>query len=414
MLVKQTDKITLPEGTKVPNHIAMILDGNRRWARARGMEPWEGHKAGYAAINKVARASRELGVHTFTMWAFSTENWDRPTKEIEEIMNILRYALKEVEKEFHDQKIRLVHLGRKDRLPKDVIDYIAKIEKETYEYGQNNVVNLALDYGGRDELLRAVHKVAQLNSFAVEKMDVKGFEKFLDTGDQPYPNVDLFIRTSGEQRTSGLMPWQMDYAEYYFEEEHLPDFTVEKLRDAVLDYSRRRRRFGGNDTVEHLKFDPKILAGLEIKWRRALGENSDHVRLRDLAIDYLKAQYGMSKDLALDAGVHMAHALLQREAGEWESAKRSLIKLYEVVKQTVGLAFEPELVANIEVNLWKSGGSEDGEQKLLAEKFRFSELQAKKSAHLAYLANEEVKKANWDNAKGYLEKFYFALKERVA
>lgn len=399
----------LPEGTKVPDHIGMILDGNRRWARARGLQPWEGHKAGYQAIQKAARASRRLGVHTFTVWSFSTENWERSEQEVGEIINILRMALKEVEKELHEEKVRLVHLGRKDRFPADVVADIARIEAETKKY-KNHVLNIALDYGGRDEIVRAVNKII---ADKLPVIDQKIFASYLDTGDQPYPNVDLFIRTSGEQRTSGFLPWQMDYAEYFWEYDHLPDFTPEKLKEAILDYSRRRRRFGGNDAAAHLKFDPKVVADLEIKWRHALalGENE---RLRDLVIRYMKEHYGLSKELAYDAGINLIQAFRYRREENWGKAKESLKGLYEIVRKTVGLAFEPEIVANIEVELWQRKSSEEGEKKLLAEKFRFSNFQATKSAHLAYLAGVEMSNNNWKEAKWYMEKFYTALKERVA
>lgn len=387
----------LPVGTKVPDHIAIILDGNRRWARARGWQPWMGHKAGYEAIRDTARAARQLGVHTFTVWAFSTENWERPEVEIAEIMNLVRRALGEMERELHDEKVRLVHLGRKDRLPKDVMEVMARLEAETKKYNDLHVFNIALDYGGRDEIIRAVNKIGDKGG-----VTAKEFEKYLDTADQPFPNVDLFIRTSGEQRTSGLMPWQMDYAEYYFEPDHLPDFGSEKLKAAILDYSRRRRRFGGNDAVEHFKFDPKLVARLEMDWRREL--------TAERVVKYVKEQYGMSKEIAREAGGHLARALLNREREEWVAAKDNLRQLYELVRKNVGLALEPEVLANIEVNFWKDR-NEEGMRELLAEKFRFSTFQAAKSAHLAVLADSEV---DPKKQKGYLEMFYKALKERVA
>lgn len=391
------DKISLPVGTKVPDHVAMILDGNRRWARARKLQPWEGHRAGYEAIKKVARASRDLGVHTFTIWAFSTENWERPEVEISEIMKLLRHGLDEMEPELHEDRVRLVHLGRKDRLPKDAMEHIARLEAETKKYNDSHVFNIALDYGGRDEIIRAINKIEERGA-----VTAKEFEKYLDTHDQPYPNVDLFIRTSGEQRTSGLLPWQMDYAEYYFEPDHLPDFGPEKLKNAILDFSRRRRRFGGNDAVEHFKFDPKLVARLEMDFRR------------DLTIEkvakYVKEQYGMTKELAKEAGGHLARALLNRQQEEWVAAKDNLKQLYEMVRKNVGLALEPEVLANIEVNFWKDK-SEEGMKELLAEKFRFSTFQAAKSAHLAVLAEREI---DPKKQKGYLEMFYKALKERVA
>lgn len=256
----------LPEGTKVPNHIALVLDGNRRWARARGLPFWEGHRAGFEAGMKVAKAAREWGIHTFTVWGFSTENWDRSEEEIGCLMKLYKKMVDVVRSEAKKENIRFVHIGRKDRFPKELVDYIKLVEDETRN-NTKHLLNVALDYGGRDEIVRAVNKVLEAGE---KKIDEKTFAQYLDTGDQPYPYVDLFIRTSGEQRTSGLMPWQMTYAEIYWEVDHLPDFTPEKLREAVLDYSRRRRRFGGNDKEEHLKYDPTLVADLEVKWRHAL------------------------------------------------------------------------------------------------------------------------------------------------
>lgn len=408
-MLSSTDRILLPNGTKVPDHIAMILDGNRRWARARNKKPWEGHKAGYEAIKKLARSSREMGVHTFTVWAFSTENWERPEVEVKEIMKLLSFGLHEMEPELHEQKVKLIHLGRKDRLPAEALSEIARIESETRQY-TDHVFNIAIDYGGHDEIIRAINKLLIEKR---ENIDSKEFEKYLDTADQPYPYVDLFIRTSGEQRTSGLLPWQLDYAEYYFEQDHLPDFSPEKLREAILDYSRRRRRFGGNDAEEHFKYNPGVVADLEVEWRHklAIGENE---RFRDLVIRYVREHYGLSKILAKEAGLNMAQALLYGKEEKWDEAKKSLEGLYEIVQKTLKLAFEPEVIARFEIDLWKGKTGEEGLRQYLAEKFRFSDLQASKSAHLAWLANAEVVKKNWDKAKFYMEKYYWALKERVA
>jgi len=410
-VVKKTPIIMLPSGTKVPNHIAMVLDGNRRWARARGLKPWEGHYAGYESIDRLATAAREMGVHTFTVWAFSTENWDRPQQEIDAIMDLFRKALVKAKKEAVEEKVRMIHLGRKDRLPHDIVEQIAELEKLTQNFSEHTF-NFAIDYGGHDEILRAVRKIVH-DQVAEDKIDTKLFESYLDTSTQTYPYVDLFIRTSGEQRTSGLFPWQVDYAEFYFEQEHLPDFTPQKLKEAVFDYSRRRRRFGASDVEEHLTFNPKVVADLEIKWRHALALKQGE-RLRDLAIRYVKEHYGLSKELAKEAGIHLARALVSGQKEEWSEAKKSLEGLYGIVQKTLKLAFEPKMIANIEVNLWKEGQDEDSLRQLLSEKFRVSTFQAAKSAHLAYLANREVTQQNWSRAKDYLEKFYTALKERVA
>lgn len=408
-------QVSVPKDTVIPSHIAMILDGNRRWARSRGMKPWQGHYHGYKAIDKLALSARDLGVHTFTVWAFSTENWSRPKAEIDAIMDIFRKALKEKEKEFHRDRVALVHLGRKDRLPADIRKHLIKIETETAKYKAHNVFNLAVDYGGRDEIVRATQKIIQAG-VAPEKVDTKLFESYLDTAGEPYPYVDLFIRTSGEQRTSGLMPWQMDYAEYYWEEGHLPDFTPEKLKAAILDFSRRRRRFGGNDAVEHFDFKPELAAKLELSWWRLAnipqGEAFAHYAMR-----HLKEQYGLSKKLAKEAAGYMLEAVLEEKSEKWVKATSSLKKFYKLIKNELKLAFEPELVASLEVKFRQELGgdrAEETQRELLGEVYRISLFQAAKAAHLRVLASVEAKLGNWDKAEGYLQKYYRALKDRVA
>jgi undecaprenyl diphosphate synthase len=413
-MVKKEENISLPAGTKVPDHIALILDGNRRWARARGLSTLEGHNAGFEAGMKVAQAARDWGVHTFTVWGFSTENWDRSKDEINYLMSLYRKMVDEVRSKAKKEKIRFVHLGRKDRFPPELMKYIAEVEEETRHHTKH-IFNAALDYGGHDEIIRAINKLKDSRFRNQDSSDIteKEFEKFLDTGDQPYPYVDLFIRTSGEQRTSGLLPWQMCYAEYFWELDHLPDMTPEKLRAAIVDYSCRRRRFGGNDKEEHLKFNPKLVARLELDWRKALALGSDR-KLRDVAVAYVKEQYGLSKELAVTAGKHMASALMHNQHSEWDEAKRALKELFAVVRKNVGLAMEPELVADLQLKLWQNLASEEDLRKLYAQQYRVSDFQASKTAHLAYLANAEIEKNNFSKARGYLEKFYAALKERVA
>lgn len=405
--------ITLPKGTVVPNHIAMILDGNRRWARARGLKPWEGHYHGYLAVEALAKSVRNLGVHTFTVWAWSTENWERPQKEIDAIMNLFRKALKEKEIEFHKDKVALVHLGRKDRLPSDIREMLVKIEKETAKYAKNHIYNLAVDYGGRSEIVRATQR-AIVSGIKPSDLDEKSFEKFLDTYGQPYPNPDLFIRTSGEQRTSGLLPWQMVYAEYLFSDVHLPDFSPEKLKEAILDFSRRRRRFGGNDAVEHFNFDPHLVANLELKWWR-LANIPQGVTLLEYSIKHLKEQFGLSKELAKKAAIYSLEALKYQDKNKLDKAKIALKKFYKLIKGELKLAFEPEIVASLEVEMRKQKGeNEELACEHLAEVYRISLFQAAKAAHLRVLANVAKNKGDWKNAEDYLEKYYSALKERVA
>lgn len=411
MKLSQEKRLTLPAGTKIPDHIALVLDGNRRWARARGLPPSEGHRAGYEATRRVAKAARDWGIHTLTFWGFSTENWDRSPQEIKKIMDLIRLAIKDFRKEAQKQGVRVVHLGRKDRLPKDILETIAALEKETRE-NRRHLFNWALDYGGRDEIIRATQKIIQ-SGIKAKDLDEKLFASYLDTADQPYPYIDLFIRSSGEQRTSGLMAWQMAYAEYYWEPDHLPDFSPEKLRSAILDFSRRRRRFGGNGAEEYFRFNPRVVASLELKWRHQLAINPGE-NFRDLVVRYVQEHYGLSKELAKEAGLNMAKAIVYRKQKNWRDAKLALEKLYKIIKKTLRLAFEPEVVAKFEIDLWRKGESESGIRQLLAEKFRVSDLQASKSARLAYLANAEMDGKNWKQAKWFLERYYRALKERVA
>lgn len=421
--------LALPKGTIVPDHIALILDGNRRWARSRGLEPWKGHYQGYLAVQRLATSARDLGVHTFTVWAFSTENWDRPKVEIDAILNLFRKGLKETEKDFHKDKVAFRHLGRRDRLPKDLKEQIDRIETETKKYEKNHIFNVAVDYGGRDEILRAVKKIVQ-EKVPAEKIDEKTFESYLDTRQEPYPNPDLFIRTSGEQRTSGLMPWQMTYSEYYFEADHLPDFTPEKLKEAILDFSRRRRRFGGNDEVEHFTFKPEMVARLELSWWR-LKKIPEGVKIRDYAMNHIKEQFGLSKTLALTAAKLLLEALVQEKASKFDAAKRKMKKFYKLIKGELKLAFEPEIVASLEVKMNQELSGKDSAnssyeaektaRELYAEVYRISLFQAAKLAHLRILASVERNLAekglgehHWAKAEDYLSKYYHALKERVA
>ena len=400
------------KGVIVPDHIAIILDGNRRWARSRGLHTLQGHKAGFEAGMKVAKASRDWGVHTFTVWGFSTENWDRSQTEISYLQKLFWKMAQVIEKEATKDDVRFVHLGRKDRLPKDLIRYITKLEEKT-KNNKKHTFNVALDYGGHDEILRATKKVIDAG-IPSSKLDEKTFASYLDTKDQPYPNVDLFIRTSGEQRTSGFLPWQLNYAEYYWEVDHLPDMTPEKLWDIILDYSRRRRRFGGNDAMEHLTFRPALTAKLELDWWR-LGNIPEGVRFRDYAMKHIKEQFGLSKKLAKDAAKLMIEALLEEKKSKWESAGKKLGKFYKLIKDELKLAFEPKIVASMEVKMRQEDGEgQSSTQEYLAEVYRISLFQAAKAAHLRVLANVERNRGNWDKAEDYLNKYYHALKERVA
>jgi len=216
----------------LPRHVAIIPDGNRRWAKAHGLPTLIGHKKGFERARELVRASREMGIHTMTVWAFSTENWTRAKEEVKYLMKLYLDMIDQNLVEAHESEARIVHLGRKDRIPDGLAKKIAQAEEETRDYAKH-ALNIALDYGGQDEILRAV-----------AKFHGGDFEECLDTGGQPHPNVDLMIRTSGEMRTSGFLPWQSVYAEYYFAPECFPDFTVELFKKAILEFGNRNRTYG--------------------------------------------------------------------------------------------------------------------------------------------------------------------------
>jgi undecaprenyl diphosphate synthase len=405
-------KIQLPEDTQVPNHIAIIPDGNRRWARSKNLYTLEGHKAGFDASVGLCRQAREWGVHTVTLWGFSTENWDRTVEEINYLMKLYAKLIHDFLDEAKENEVRIYHLGRKDRLPKSLMKKIKQAEDETAHFTKH-VMNICLDYGGHDDILRAVSNMIR-DGVKPENVNKKLMESYIDTKGQPYPYVDLIIRTSGEQRTSGFLLWQAEYAEYYWENCHFPDFTPEKLKLAILDYSRRRRRFGGNDAMEHFKFDPKLVASLELKWWR-LGNIPEGVSFMDYATKHIKEQFGLSKALAKDATIYTLDAIRYQENKKWELAKKSLIKFYKLIKNELKLAFEPEIVASLEVEMRKQNGeNEETTKEHLAEVYRISLFQAAKAAHLRVLANIARNKGDWNTAEDYLEKYYSALKERVA
>ncbi len=420
--------LTLPKGTVVPNHIALIMDGNGRWARSHGLPATKGHEAGAKAVRDVIDAARDWGIHTITLWGFSTENWKRSPKEVHKILSLVKIYLQKELEIAHRDKVRFVHLGRKTRLPGDLLRMIEKVERETKDY-TNHQLNLALDYGGREEILRAVQKIVE-DGVPAKKIDEVLFSSYLDTAGQKYPEPDLLIRTSGEQRTSGLLPWQMVYSEFYFEEVHLPDITPAKLRNAILDFSRRRRRFGAKDKVYHFKFQPEMTAKFELAWWR-LRNIPQGTAFGEYAMKHLSEQFGLSAHLAKEAAVLMAQAVKDGEAQKWESAKKPMKKFYELLKEELKLAFEPSLAASLEVKFWQDTRNkesieeavsvEDTAKELYAEVYRISLFQAAKLAHLRVLATVEQNLAqrgmgeqHWEQAEVYLERFYKELKQRVA
>ena len=224
----------------LPKHVVIIPDGNRRWAKERGMPTLEGHRQGMNRIHELSKHAQEMGIANMIVWGFSTENWGREQTEVDYLFKIFMTMLRQAAREARKRNIRIRHLGRKDRLPSMLINYLKKIEASTEANSDYNF-NIALDYGGRDEIIRAMKKMMD-SGVTSDELDEKLFSAYLDTGTMPDP--DLIIRTSGEHRTSGLLPWQSAYAEYYFSPLYLPDFDVQEFSKAIEEYSRRQRRNG--------------------------------------------------------------------------------------------------------------------------------------------------------------------------
>lgn len=237
----------LKEGKK-PEHVAIILDGNRRWAFHNALIPWIGHRHGANKIDDLMDWCIELDVKFITLYAFSTENFSRPQKEVEEIMKLIEEKLRsilEIER-IHENKIRVKAIGRIDLLPKSIQELIQSVEEATKTYN-DRFLNVALAYGGRAEIVDATKKIANKvknGELKIEKINEKLFEKYLYTAHMPKQDADLIIRTSGEERLSGFLSWQSAYSELCFVDVNWPDFRRIDLLRAVRTYQRRKRRFG--------------------------------------------------------------------------------------------------------------------------------------------------------------------------
>lgn len=219
-------------------HLAIIPDGNRRWARKRGLVPWLGHKQAMENFRSIVEWCRQHPrIHYLTIWGFSTENWNRDAAEIKHLMRIFEDYLVRERPTFVKNATRLVHSGRTDRLPHTLVELIHDISEET-KHLLGFAFHLALDYGGRDEILRAVRR-AGLDNLS----DEESLRLFLD---QPsLPDIDLIIRTSGEQRTSNFFLWQSTYAEWFFNHKYFPDLTTDDIAQTLTEFDTRQRRFGG-------------------------------------------------------------------------------------------------------------------------------------------------------------------------
>jgi undecaprenyl diphosphate synthase len=227
--------------TARPHHVAFIMDGNGRWAEKRGLPRLEGHRAGVKKLRRVLRCLDRHGVEYVTVYAFSTENWNRPAEEVNGIFDILQEMVGAETRELHKNGVRIRHIGRLDGLPEGVQKSVNDAVKLT-ENNKGMTLGVALNYGGRAEILDAVRQVS-LDKVPPQDIDEKLFGKYLYT--DGFPDVDLVIRTSGEMRTSNFLIWQSAYAEYYFTPVLWPDFNEEEVEKALLAYSQRQRRFGG-------------------------------------------------------------------------------------------------------------------------------------------------------------------------
>ena len=236
---------------KMPKHIAVIMDGNGRWAKKRGMRREFGHRAGRKAVKKIVESCAELKIKNLTLYAFSTENWNRPKLEIDFLMQLLFLSLKDELKNLNKNNIKFETIGNLDRLPIKIGDYLEKVKEETKE-NSALTLTLALSYGSRNELVEVVKEIStkvKNNIISAKKIDETVINDHLYT--RHLPDVDLLIRTSGEKRISNFLLWQIAYSELYFTKKMWPDFRKKDLYKAIVSYQNRERRFG--KTSEQVK-----------------------------------------------------------------------------------------------------------------------------------------------------------------
>ena len=231
----------------VPRHVAIIMDGNGRWAKARGLPRLAGHQAGTENLRPILEASVEFGVESLTIWAFSTENWRRPEREVRGLLRILERMIRRELQELHKQGVQLRHIGRMERLPKRLQTQVLDAIELTKE-NDRITLNVAFDYGGRAEIVHAVQQIIR-EGIPADEVNEELLSSYMYTAGQPDP--DLIIRTGGELRTSGFMLWQSAYTEYYITPTFWPDFDRKELYKALVAFGQRDRRYGGikNDYV---------------------------------------------------------------------------------------------------------------------------------------------------------------------
>ena len=230
--------------TSLPRHVAIILDGNGRWAEKRGLPRLSGHRAGVKNLRRILKALGKHGIEFVSLYAFSTENWNRPADEVNGLFGILNEVVGREARELHKNGVKIKHIGRLEGLPEGVQKSVKKAVKLT-ENNRGMTLAVALNYGGRAEILDAMRRISE-DKIPVRDIDETAFSRYLYTAG--LPDVDLVIRTSGEMRLSNFLIWQSAYSEYYFTPVLWPDFDEAELENALLAYSQRQRRFGGRQS----------------------------------------------------------------------------------------------------------------------------------------------------------------------
>jgi len=229
---------------RLPKHIAIIMDGNGRWAKKNGMDRFWGHKEGVVSVRKISETVGRLGIKYLTLYTFSTENWNRPKAEIDSLMELMITAIQNESDDLMTNNVRLKIIGDIDRLPKATVEHLVQVVKRTND-NTGLYLTLALSYSSRWEITEAVKKISQKvknGSMSIDRINEETISEHLETCNTPDP--DLLIRTGGEQRISNYLLWQLAYAELYFTDTFWPDFREEELYAAIVDYQQRERRFG--------------------------------------------------------------------------------------------------------------------------------------------------------------------------
>ncbi len=237
----------MSDNPKIPEHVAFIMDGNGRWAKERGLLRTAGHKRGIDRVREIVRGADKLGIKTVTFFTFSTENWSRPKSEVAILMRYLDHFLTKEINQLHKNNVRFLVIGRSEPIPKYLQAKIKKAQGKTKDNTGLRFI-LAFNYGGRQEIVDAARKFAKdvlANRIDAQSLDEDKFRRYFYAGDIEDP--DLLIRTSNEMRISNFLLWQLSYSEFYFSPKYWPDFGISELKDAISEYQKRKRRFGGLD-----------------------------------------------------------------------------------------------------------------------------------------------------------------------